>query len=170
MVLRNDSNSGLYEELNGPRFWPFSYAALRQILDAHNAVIKAWARTYNVTVVDIDGRMPARPDLRVDPWHDNDLGQNMRAWLVFQALVPLLVRDLRTGEVPHANGLDSDVHPYLDKSIERIDRGDWLTTIDARPKMDFGPVSVGALAASREDRLAKINARSKKPDLAVPAW
>lgn len=131
MTLRKGQNQHLYDVLNGPLFWPFTYGALRRMADAHNRVIETWAAANAVTVVDIDGRMPARPDMCEDPWHDVYIGHRMRAWLIFQAMLPQLEHDLRTGAVPRANRIDSDVHPYLSKPIERIDREKWLAKVES---------------------------------------
>src|SRR5262249_14520291 len=130
MVLRRGANDRLYQMLNSSVFWPFSYADVRKILDAQNAVINAWARTNGVDVVDIDGRIPFDPSLCNDPWHDTELGQQMRAWLIFQALLPGLEEGLSRGLLPRANGIDSDVHPYLTKPIELVDRRKWLSKFD----------------------------------------
>lgn len=132
MVLRKEKNERLYDVLNGPLFWPFTYADLRLMTNAHNDLIKAWGEANAVTVVDIDGRMPPSPDLCDDPWHDTYIGPQMRAWLIFEAMLPQLEHDLRTGAVPRANGIDSSVHPYLSKPIERIDRKQWLTKVEAK--------------------------------------
>jgi hypothetical protein len=130
MVLRRGANDRLYQMLNSSVFWPFSYADVRTILDAQNRVIAAWAKVNGVEAVDIDGRMPFDPDLCNDPWHDTELGQQMRAWLIFQALLPQLEDGLARGLLPRANGIDSDVHPYLDKPIERVDLRQWLSKHD----------------------------------------
>jgi hypothetical protein len=58
----------------------------------------------------------------------------MRAWLIFQAMIPQMMHDLSTGEVPRANGVDSDAHPYLETPIERINRDDWLAKYDSSEK------------------------------------
>ena len=131
MVLRHGANDRLYQLLNGQVFWPFSYAHVRKILAAQNGVIATWAKVNGVDVVDVDGRMPFDANLCNDPWHDTELGQQMRAWLIFQALLPKLEAGLSHGLVPRANGIDSDVHPYLDKPIERVDRRKWLSKFDA---------------------------------------
>jgi hypothetical protein len=130
MVLRRGANDRLYQMLNSPMFWPFSYAHVRKILDAHNGVVAAWAKANGVNVVDIDGRMPVDPNLCNDPWHGTEFAHQMRAWLVFQALLPQMEQDLGRGLLPRANGIDSDVHPYLDKPIERVDRRQWLSKFD----------------------------------------
>jgi hypothetical protein len=130
LVLRRGANDRLYQLLNSSVFWPFSYADVRKILDAQNGVIATWAKENGLDVVDIDGRMPADPDLCNDPWHDTELGQQMRVWLIFQALLPKLEDGLSRGLLPRANGIDSDVHPYLEKPIERVDRRKWLSKFD----------------------------------------
>ncbi len=130
----------LYEALNGPLFWPFSYKDLRQILAVENGTIKAWAEVNRVNVVDIDGRMPRRPDLYADPWHDFEPGQRMRAWFIFQTLMPQIAQDLHDRIVPKDNSDPSGVHPYLGKPIERMNRAFWLSRAgaDANPPVKSG--------------------------------
>lgn len=130
MVLRSGSNRALYQNLNGPRFWPFSYADLRRMLAVHNAAISSWAAGSGVVVVDIDGRLPRLPELYGDPYHDNVVSQQLRAWLIFQAMVPLIEHDLANKLVPHDNAEKSGQHPYLDKPIEVLDRNQWLARIE----------------------------------------
>jgi hypothetical protein len=129
MALRRGSSLALYKTLNGPLFWPFSYADLRRMLAVHNGTISAWAAENGVTVVDIDGRMPRRPELYFDPYHDLSFGHQMRAWLVFQAMLPQLEHDLANKLVPRDNAEKSGVHPYLDKPIEVLDRDQWLARV-----------------------------------------
>ena len=131
MELRPGADERLYQTLNGPLFWPLSYANVRQILDAHNGTITKWAEANAVSVIDIDARMPRRPELYADPWHDTEFGQRMRAWLIFQAMLPQIMRDLRNKVVPHDNSEPSGIHPYLDKPIERIDYAQWLARAKA---------------------------------------
>lgn len=132
MVLRNGNSRALYQSLNGPLFWPFSYADLRRMLAVHNATINAWAAANGVTVVDIDGRLPRRPELCDDAFHDVPVSQHMRAWLIFQAMVPKLEHDLANKLVPQTNAEKSGLHPYLDKPIEVLDRDQWLARVEAQ--------------------------------------
>jgi hypothetical protein len=129
MVLRNGSSRALYQILNGPRFWPFSYADLRRMLAVHNGAISTWATANGLIVVDIDGRMPRRPELYIDPYHDVAISQQLRAWLIFQAMVPQLEHDMANKLVPHDNAEKSGLHPYLDKPIEVLDHKQWLARI-----------------------------------------
>jgi hypothetical protein len=132
MVLRTTSSRALYQKLNGPLFWPFSYADLRRMLAVHNGTITAWAAANGVIVVDIDGRLPRRPELYIDPYHDIPISQHMRAWLIFQAIVPQLEYDLANKLVPHDNAEKSGLQPYLDKPIEVLDRNQWLASLKAQ--------------------------------------
>jgi hypothetical protein len=130
MVLRNGSSRALYQKLNGPQFWPFSYADLRRVLAVHNSAISTWAAANGVIVVDIDGRLPRLPELYIDPYHDVAISQQLRAWLIFQAMVPQLEHDLANKLVPHDNAEKSGLHPYLDKPIEVLDRNQWLARVE----------------------------------------
>lgn len=131
MMLRKGADQRLYEILNGPAFWPFSYADVRRMLNAHNSTISAWAQANGIHVIDIDGRMPQRADLCQDAWHDNEIGQRMRAWLIFQAMIPQIALDLKNTLAPHNSSINNEVHPYLDKQMERIDRPKWLSRIES---------------------------------------
>jgi hypothetical protein len=130
MALNNATNRLLFDSLNGPSFWPFTYAELRQMLAAHNGTITAWAHENGVTVIDIDGRMPVRPELCSDAFHDESIAQRMRAWLIFQALVPLLEHDLADHSVPRNNADPSGHNPYLDRPILRLSRTELLSQQD----------------------------------------
>jgi hypothetical protein len=125
MKLRGGAHDNLYRTLNGPVFWPFSYADLRQMLAAHNGLIATWAKANGVAVVDIDGRLPQTPDACTDPWHDNESGQRMRAWIIFETMVPRILRDIGSHAVPRDNAAPGGVHPYLDRPIERVDAAEW---------------------------------------------
>jgi len=131
MGLTNATNKHLFEVLNGPLFWPLTYRQLRQMLAFHNGTITAWAKANDVTIVDVDGRMPRLPNLYVDAHHDITVSQRMRAWLIFEAMIPQLISDLEFRRVPKANGSTAASHPYLDQPIETLDRNQYLERIDA---------------------------------------
>jgi hypothetical protein len=131
MKLRSGADQRLFQVLNGPLFWPFSYADLRQMLAAYNGAITSWAEANGISVIDIDGQMPQSPSLYVDAWHDIELGARIRAWLIFQAMVPKIKQDLSSGLAPRDNSDPTGVHPYLDKPIERVDRAAWLSRVAA---------------------------------------
>ncbi|HUZ62794.1 MAG TPA: hypothetical protein VNE18_01930 [Rhodanobacter sp.] len=122
MVVNGTTHHLLYDDLNGPLFWPLSYAEIRRLLDMHNATIDTWARAQHVPVVDIDGHYPRDPDLCSDTFHDLPLGMRLRAWIIFQRLIPLIRRDLAAGIVPRANADPSGHNPAFAAPIQELDR------------------------------------------------
>lgn len=140
MGITYGRNRLVFDVVNGPLFWPFSYAQVRQMLNAHNNAIKSWARTNSVVVVDIDGRMPQGPELCEDVHHDIGIARRMRAWLIFQALMPEIAKDLRENRVPAANSVTDGIHPFLDRPIELRDRDAFLAAVDAEAAAKAGSV------------------------------
>jgi hypothetical protein len=136
MTLMNKPNRALYDTLNGPLFWPLSYRDLRRILDFHNRVIAAWAKENRVPLVDIDGRMPLRPELYGDGFHDLDLGRQLRAWVIFQSLLPLIRHDLQTGRIPRLMPGQGEKHPYLSAPWYRINFDALMSAIKAGKAAD----------------------------------
>lgn len=131
MVLTNPPNRLLYESANGPLFWPVRYRDVRRILDFHNRVIAAWARQNGIALVDIDGIMPRRPEWCTNVFHDVDLAQHLRAWIIFQNLLPLLRQDIASGRLPQRSANEAKSHPYLSQPILRVSRRALLDRYDA---------------------------------------
>lgn len=121
----------LYDNVNGPIFWPLSYGEIRRLLEMHNATIDAWARQNHVAVVNIDGYYPRDPDLCSDAFHDLLPGMRLRAWIIFQRLIPLIRRDLAAGIVPRANADPSGHNPAFAAPIEYLDRTALLARMEA---------------------------------------
>jgi hypothetical protein len=96
--LLNGRDRLIFDKLNGPEFWPLRYAQIDRLLRLNNRVIEAWAKANGVGVVDIDGYMPREPQLYVDGAHDTELGQRLRAWIIFQYILGEVKRDLARGE------------------------------------------------------------------------
>lgn len=122
MVLRYSVNKVLFETLNGPGYWPLSYRDIRHLLDYHNRTIKAWAEKNKVALVDIDGLVPFRTELTGDGGHDFELGQKLRAWIVFQSLLPLVRQDLETGRIPTQHSRVDGPHIQPNESPLRMNR------------------------------------------------
>jgi len=136
MQLRGGADDRLFQILNGPHFWPFSYEAIREMLAIHNGTIAAWAKANRVGVVDIDGELPRRTENCVDPWHDNAEGQRMRAWIIFQTIAPQILKDIESHQVPRDNAEPEGIHPYLEKPIGRIDAAEWAARVSGKLKAE----------------------------------
>jgi hypothetical protein len=134
--LNKSQNRLLYDYLNGPVFWPARYADIRRILDAHNTTIETWARSRDVSVADIDGKYPRDPELCGDAFHDYELGMRLRAWLIFEALLPLVEKDLAAGTIPHHNAIPSGVNPAFREPMQVLDRVALLHRMQAEAAAD----------------------------------
>ena len=112
MVLNPARHRNLYIYLNRV-YWPISYANMRRMADFQNRVFESWAAQNGVNVIDVAGQMPRHPDLYDDAIHNRPLGIQIRAWLNFEALVPLLKQDIENGALPRRRRVFYSKHPYL---------------------------------------------------------
>lgn len=112
MVLHPVRHRGIYTYLNR-KYWPITYQNMRRMADFQNRVFRAWAENNGIDLIDVAGQMPREPDLYVDAIHNSVLGVRIRAWIVFQALLPIVERDLQQGIIPVPDAERLTEHPYL---------------------------------------------------------
>ncbi len=112
MVIDPSRHRYLYIYLNR-KYWPITYANMRRSADFQNRVFQLWAAQNNVPLVDVAGQMPRQPDLYNDAIHNNVLGMKIRAWINFEALVPLIKRDIDNGLYPRPDAVPLTEHPYI---------------------------------------------------------
>ncbi len=91
----------LYEQLN-TMLWPLRYADIRRMADFQNRAYRRWASDRKLDFLDVAADFPLDPGLFVDGVHMTEDGERLRAWIVFQRLVPILKRMLDAGELPRA--------------------------------------------------------------------
>lgn len=164
MVVRHRPNRHLYGVANGSTYAPLSYRDIRKSLAAHNAVIATWARENGVPLLDTASIMPQLPILSGDTVHDIELGIRMRAWIAFQALLPMIEKDLKSGRLPRPQRPDPgravDAHPLLDLPLLKVQRTA-LTAAYALPPSPPGTDAAGPILAGltrRELSLASLRA------------
>jgi hypothetical protein len=112
MTLDPTRHRNLYGYLNR-MYWPISYANIRRACDFQNRVFKQWAADNQTPLVDVAGQMPPQPDLYDDAIHTTILGSRIRAWLIFEELLPLLKKDIESGRLPQPARLNYTEHPYI---------------------------------------------------------
>lgn len=112
MVLDPARHRNLYGYLNRV-YWPITYANMRRMADFQNRVFKMWAAENGVEVIDVAGLLPKQPDLFDDAIHNTALGVRIRAWINFEALVPLLKADIEAGNLPRSDQEFLRAHPYI---------------------------------------------------------
>ena len=112
MVLDPNRHRNIYAYLNRV-YWPITYANMRRMADFQNRVFERWAADNQVNMVDVAGRMPRQPDLYDDAIHNRPLGIRIRAWINFEAMVPLLKQDIESGALPRRRQVFYAQHPYI---------------------------------------------------------
>jgi hypothetical protein len=110
LVLDRARDAGVYRFLN-ETMWPFSYAHIRRYADFQNRVFRKYATVHGLPFNDMASVYPADPRLFHDAVHMTPAGIKLRAWLLFQYLVPEIERRLADGRLPVADKGRRTVHP-----------------------------------------------------------
>jgi len=110
LVLDRVRDDGAYRFLN-ETLWPFSYAHIRRYADFQNRVFRKYATVHGLPFNDLASVYPADPRLFHDIVHMTPAGIKLKAWLVFQGLVPEIERRLADGRLPVADPGGRTVHP-----------------------------------------------------------
>lgn len=92
----------IYEQLNTV-LWPLRYADIRRLSDFQNRVFRNYAVSRKIPFLDVAGEIPQDPDLFVDAIHMTEVGERVKAWIVFRQLVPVIRRLIDSGQLPHHN-------------------------------------------------------------------
>ena len=79
---------------------PFRYRDLERMAAFENRVFAKYARANTLDFIDVARLMPFDPDLYLDAIHNTYAGERLRAWVFFQALVPIVERHLESGAWP----------------------------------------------------------------------
>lgn len=99
LVLDAARHRALHAQLNVALF-PLTYHDLHELVDFQNRVYAKYARIHGLPLVDVARYMPDEADLYTDPVHFSYGGVRLHAWIVLQALVPLIEEKIRQGAWP----------------------------------------------------------------------
>lgn len=83
--------------------WPARYADIRRMADLQNRVFRAYADARRLPFIDVAGSFPQDLKFFSDPVHTTIDGDRLRAWIVFQGLVPILRDSLASHRLPRAD-------------------------------------------------------------------
>ena len=89
LILNGFRNTAAIEELN-VRWFPYHYADLERATAFENSVFAKYASLHSLPFIDVARYMPSDPDLFTDATHNTPFGVRLRAWIVFQQLVPII--------------------------------------------------------------------------------
>jgi hypothetical protein len=112
MTLDPSRHRKLYVYINR-LYWPISYTNMHRAADFQNQVFRRWAADNRVPVIDVTGLIPRQPDLYDDAIHNTYLGTRIRAWIMFESLVPLLKQDIENGTLPRPASKKYVQHPFI---------------------------------------------------------
>ncbi len=86
----------------------YRYADIRRVADFQNRVYRRYAEAADIPFIDIAATFPRDPRFFVDPIHSTPDGSRLRAWIVFQGLIPIIESRLAAGTTAHARSLYAD--------------------------------------------------------------
>ncbi len=89
----------IYKQLNTV-MWPLRYAEVRRMADFQNRVYRRYAESHGIAFLDVASALPQDPNLFTDAIHMTDTGERMKAWIVFEQLVPGIRRQIESGRLP----------------------------------------------------------------------
>ncbi len=99
LVLDPVRDQVLWQHLNLGK-WPFTYRDLERLASFQNRVLARYAAAHGLPFIDVAGQIPDDPAIGTDAVHFSYGGVRLHAWIVLQALVPLIERHLAEGTWP----------------------------------------------------------------------
>lgn len=106
MPLSPTRHPFIYKQLNTV-LWPLRYADIRRLADFQNRVFRRYGEARNIPFVDVASLLPQDPNLFSDAIHMSDTGERVKAWIVFEQLVPVLRQRIESGRLPRPSGSHS---------------------------------------------------------------
>jgi len=100
----------ILEHLN-MNYYPFRYRDLERLTAFENRVFAKYAADRGIPLIDVARYMPYDPDLFTDATHNTEPGVRLRAWIVFQQLLPVIERKLASGAWPKPVPVMAKSHP-----------------------------------------------------------
>jgi hypothetical protein len=92
-------------------YFPFRYRDLERMTAFENRVFAKYAAARGLPLIDVARYMPSDPDLFADAMHNTPAGVRLRAWIVFQQLLPIIESRLASGAWPREPPEMGDTHP-----------------------------------------------------------
>ena len=110
MRVRLPHQAILFQYLN-QTFGVFTYAHMRRTADLQNRVFRNYAASRGLEFIDVAAHFPRDLDLVTDAIHNTIEGVRLRAWIVFQQLVPILRARIESGTLPRPDRHFLRSHP-----------------------------------------------------------
>ena len=111
LVLPLPEAQGIFNYLNYSYF-PYTYNNISRAVNYMNRVYGAWAEDQGVPLFDIASAIPDDHRLFVDAMHNSQSGVKLRAWALFQNLLPHFAADLQSKTLPRPDIVPLAHHPF----------------------------------------------------------
>jgi hypothetical protein len=96
-------NWGVFKSLNSDDYYyPATLSSLDRAVKFQNKVFAAYSQRRGIPYLDIQTEMPLDADLFLDGVHTTPNGSRIKAWILFNQLLPFIVAKLDSGEWPRA--------------------------------------------------------------------
>ena len=86
--------------MNSSLLWPLTYREVRSLSDFQNLVFRRYAAKRGIGFMDVAGGLPQDPDFYTDSIHMTYPGERVRAWVIFQQLLPIVKQEIESGRLP----------------------------------------------------------------------
>jgi hypothetical protein len=110
----------LYNQLNG-EYWPLTYQEVRQGADFQNRAYRALSIQDHLGFIDIDRYFPQDPAMFADIIHLRDGGMSLQAWIVAQALAPVIREKVAKSEWPTRSTAEPDEIDWVKETPKKFD-------------------------------------------------
>lgn len=105
MILDPLRGRFIWQQLNRT-YWPWRYRDMERLAAFQNRVFEKYARQHGLPFIDVARDMPRDPGLFADAIHTTPTGVRVRAWIVFQQLVPIIESKLKRGLWPTGSTIE----------------------------------------------------------------
>jgi hypothetical protein len=136
----------IYKQLNSV-LWPLRYSDIRRLADFQNRVFLGYATSREIPFVDVAALLPQDPNLFSDSIHMTDTGERVKAWIVFQQLVPLIRQEIESGRLPRPS-VSHNLPPPPSLATSEMSIGCDITPAGKLVRLD-GAISIDRREASQ---------------------
>lgn len=110
-------HASILSYLDGPRLRGLAFGDIERVANFQNRALRQFAADRGHHFLDVARAFPRDPDLFVDAIHNTYAGVRLRAWVVFQQLLPMLRDKIGAGHLPAEVGSEIDRHPAFGEDI-----------------------------------------------------
>jgi hypothetical protein len=116
LLLDRTRHQLIYDHINGS-YWPLTYDDIKRLAAFQNRAYYLYAIANQIDFIDVSYFFPRDPNLFIDTIHFSEDGTRLQAWIVFQALLPIIRKRIESGNLPRPDHEYITEHPCIHKGI-----------------------------------------------------